>query len=123
MEENQNVVSEQQPQPEQQPQQPQPEQQQQYNQQQQGQPYGQPVQESRVGIGVLLGVFTGLLGLLIGYLIFKDKPYEWKTFLKGWLWAFFISLGVAIVCAIIGFVLYGAGLMIWARGIGGGMAF
>ena len=105
MEENQNVEQEQ-PQPQPQPQQPaQPQPQQQYNQQQPGQPYGQPVQESRVGIGVICALFLGLIGLLVGYLIFKDKDYEWKTFLKGWMWTFFICLGVSIVMCIL-YLLY-----------------
>ena len=127
MEENQNVVNEQQPQ-EPQPQ-PQPEAQQQYNQQQQWQqPYGQqPVHESKVGIGVVCALFLGLIGLLIGYLLYKnDKPnmeYEWKTFLKGWIWTFCICVGVGIISAVVWFVLYGASLAMWAGGIGGGFGF
>ena len=127
MEENQNVQQEQQPQVQAQPQQteqqpqvqaqPQPPQQQynqqQYNQQpgqqynqQPGQQYGQPVQESRVAIGILCALFLGLIGLLIGYLIYKEKEYEWKTFLKGWMWTFFICLGIDVVLGILYFTVF-----------------
>ena len=38
---------------------------------------------SKVGIGVLCG-FIGLIGLIIGLLLYKDGSLERKTFLKGW---------------------------------------
>lgn len=55
---------------------------------------------SKVGIGVLCG-FIGLIGLIIGLLLYKDGSLERKTFLKGWLWCFFVSLAVYVVIVII----------------------
>lgn len=50
--------------------------------------------ESKTGIGVLCAFLLGLIGLLIGYLLYKDKKldYEWSTFLKGWIWTYVISI-------------------------------
>lgn len=54
-------------------------------------------------MGVLLGLFAGLIGLVIGLLLYKDGTYERKTFIKGWLWTFIIA---AVVGTIIGIVFY-----------------
>ena len=55
---------------------------------------------SKVGIGILCG-FIGLIGLLIGFLVYKEDTFERKTFIKGWLWCFIISMAVSIVVVII----------------------
>ncbi len=55
---------------------------------------------SKTGIGVLLGLL-GLIGLLIGLLLYKENTEERRTFIKGWLWCFFVSLAVGIVIGII----------------------
>ena len=59
---------------------------------------------SKVGIGVLCG-FIGLIGLIIGLLLYKDGSLERKTFLKGWLWCFFVSLAVYVVISLLFFML------------------
>ena len=47
-------------------------------------------------IGILLGIFTGLLGLIIGVLIYPTYSIERTTFVNGWIkgfiWTFVISL-------------------------------
>lgn len=65
----------------------------------------QKVGESKAGIGVVCALFLGLIGLLIGYFIYKEKnlDYEWKTFLKGWLWTFIIVIIVSVILSIIAF--------------------
>lgn len=60
----------------------------------------QPV-ESKAWLGALLGVLLGLIGLLIGVLMYKDGSYERQTFIKGWLIAFFVALGVEVVLFVI----------------------
>lgn len=65
----------------------------------------QPKGQSKTGIGVICALFLGLIGLLIGFLLYKhDKPnmeYEWKTFFKGWLITFCVAVGVSIVVSVI----------------------
>ena len=65
------------------------------NQTQQNQP------ESKTAIGVVCGIFAGLIGLIIGLLLFKDGSYERKTFIKGWLWAFCIAMAVEFIATIV----------------------
>ncbi len=55
--------------------------------------------ESKAGIGVLCALLLGLIGLLIGYLLYKDRKleYEWQTFLKAWIWTYVIEIAIAIL--------------------------
>lgn len=57
--------------------------------------------ESKTLIGALCGVFIGLIGLVIGLLLYKDGSYERKTFIKGWLWAFVIAAVVEVIATIV----------------------
>ena len=41
-------------------------------------------QASKSGIGVLLGLFLGLIGLVIGLLMYPQDTNARKTFLKAW---------------------------------------
>ncbi|MBE5756728.1 MAG: zinc ribbon domain-containing protein [Clostridiales bacterium] len=50
-------------------------------------------------IGTICGLFLGLIGLIIG--LVKYDGYEQKEFLSGWLTAFFIELGIAVLLVII----------------------
>lgn len=71
---------------------------------------------SKLGVGVVCGIFLGLWGLLF-LLVFKEGE-ERRTFIKGWLWAFIISTIVAVVAVVLMFVLFGASvasLFDWAR--------
>ena len=62
----------------------------------------QPQQpESKTLIGALCGVFLGLVGLIIGLLLFKENTMERQTFIKGWIWAFIISAAVSMVLCIV----------------------
>lgn len=66
--------------------------------------------EPKTGIGVLLGIFLGLIGLIIGIVMYPEGTVARKTFIKGWLIAFLVSLGISIVMYIIIFAVYGAAL-------------
>ena len=68
------------------------------------QQYQNPNPTSKAWLGVLLELFTGLIGLIIGLLLYKDGSYERKTFIKGWLITFFVCLGVGLLIGIIYYV-------------------
>ena len=55
--------------------------------------------ESKTAMGVILGLFLGLIGLVIGLALYQG--YERETFLKGWMIPFIIELVIgAIVCMV-----------------------
>ena len=57
--------------------------------------------ESKSTVGILMGLFLGLIGLLIGYLMYNDKPFEKSTFVKGWVKGFIISIVVGFVSGLL----------------------
>ena len=57
--------------------------------------------QSKTVAGVLLSFFLGLIGLVIGLLIYPSNTYERKTFIKGWLWTFVIMMIVTVVLVIV----------------------
>ena len=60
--------------------------------------------ESKTGIGVLMGLFLGLIGLIIGLCMYKAETVERKTFMKGW----GITFGICAVLTVILFAVYGS---------------
>lgn len=54
--------------------------------------------EDKTTVGVLMSLFLGLIGLVIGLLMYSG--YERETFLKGWLKAFIVCLIIAIICVV-----------------------
>ena len=62
--------------------------------------------ESKKGMGVALGLFMGLIGLIIGVCLYESDSLERKTFIKGWTIGFVITI---VVSAIIGGI-YGAAI-------------
>lgn len=63
--------------------------------------YQQPNQnqrpiESKSVIGAVLAFFLGLIGLLIGLLLYPVGTYERETFLSGWIKCFVICIVVEI---------------------------
>ena len=54
--------------------------------------------ESKTAIGVLLSLFLGLIGLIIGLLLYPTGSTERQTFLSGWIKCFVVQI-------IIGFIL------------------
>lgn len=57
--------------------------------------------EPKTGMGVLFGLILGLIGLIIGICIYPEGTVARKTFMKGWMITFFITLGIEILIFII----------------------
>lgn len=49
---------------------------------------------SKVWVGVLLGLFLGLIGLLIGFAMYPSGSFERQTFVRGWGIAFAVLFGL-----------------------------
>ena len=60
-----------------------------------------PVSESKHTMGLLLGIFVGLIGLIIGVCVFPTGSYERETFMKGWTKGFVITLIIGLVFGVI----------------------
>lgn len=58
-------------------------------------------QESKSGLGVVLGLFLGLIGLIIGLCLYPAGTIARKTFLKAWGITFSVCIGVAITIYVI----------------------
>lgn len=58
--------------------------------------------EEKTGIGVLLGLFLGIIGLIIGLCLFKEGTVARKSFLKAW----GITFGITVVIAVIAIIIY-----------------
>lgn len=56
--------------------------------------------ESKTGIGVLMGLFFGLIGFIIGVAIYPEGTVARKTFVKACLIVYLIRLAVTIIGAI-----------------------
>ncbi len=58
-------------------------------------------QRSKYGLGVVIGLFVGLIGLVLA-LLFSDS-YERDTFIDGWKKGFIISIVIAVVICVLSF--------------------
>ena len=56
--------------------------------------------ESKKGIGVLLCLFLGVIGLIIGLLLYPAYSEERSTFIKGWVGTFVVTIVVAIILVV-----------------------
>ncbi len=57
--------------------------------------------DSKVAVGVILNVFLGIIGLLIGLLIYPYKSYARSTFIKGWVGLLIFKVVAILVFLII----------------------
>ena len=57
-------------------------------------------EESKIGFGVAMGLFLGLIGLIIGVNLYQSNSKKKETFLKGWWYGFFISIAFGIMFGI-----------------------
>ena len=57
--------------------------------------------EPKTAIGVVFALFLGLIGLLIGVLIYPAGTVARKTFMKAWLMTYLISIAVVVVMYVI----------------------
>lgn len=53
--------------------------------------------EQRTGIGFLMGLFLGIIGLIIGFCLFKSGTSERNTFVRGWLISFILTIATCLV--------------------------
>ncbi len=59
---------------------------------------------NKKGVGILLGGFFSLIGLLIGILLYEKNEEEKSTFIKGWIVGFVISIVVGVIFGIIVYI-------------------
>jgi len=52
---------------------------------------------SKSGVGFALGFFFGLIGLIIGLLLYGSGTYERETFISGWVKAFITSIVIGVI--------------------------
>ena len=52
--------------------------------------------ESKTGAGFLMGLFLGIIGLIIGICIYPSESKERKTFVDGWITSFIISIIIGV---------------------------
>ena len=57
--------------------------------------------ESKSAIGILMGAFLGIIGLIIGICLYPEGTIARKTFLKAWLITFLVVTGVVVFSYII----------------------
>ena len=57
--------------------------------------------EPKTGIGVVMALFLGLIGLIIGILIYPTGTVARRTFIKAWCITYAVVFGVAILFMII----------------------
>ena len=62
---------------------------------------------SKIGLGVVLCLFLGLIGLIIGLCLYPSYTYERSTFVRGWLTTFLVCLGIVLVLFLIVAILIG----------------
>lgn len=54
-------------------------------------------EQSKTWIGVLLGLFLGIIGLIIGLCIYPNNSLERSSFIKGWSITFVITIILSII--------------------------
>ncbi len=57
--------------------------------------------DSKAGIGFVCAFFLGIIGLIIGLLIYKDDEDDKRSFLKGWGWTFGITIVLSIIIGVV----------------------
>lgn len=55
-------------------------------------------------VGVLMGMFLSLIGLVIGLLLYPEKTEERETFMNGWIKGFIITIVISIFAGVIIYV-------------------
>ena len=57
--------------------------------------------DSKEGLGVVMALFLGLIGLIIGVCLYPSGTNARKTFMHGWLLTYGIAFGIVIIIGII----------------------
>lgn len=58
---------------------------------------------SKQSVGIVLGLFLGLIGLIIGLLLYNNENESRQTFIKGWAIGFVVSIVLVFIFASIYF--------------------
>ena len=66
------------------------------------------VNRNKRPLGVLFCIFFGLIGLIIGILMYDRNSEEFKTFRAGWLKCFVVELIIYAVIAVLSILVAGA---------------
>lgn len=53
--------------------------------------------EPKTGIGILMGLFLGIIGLIIGICLYPDGTVARRTFMKAWGITFAVCAGIGII--------------------------
>ena len=59
-------------------------------------------QYSKKGIGVVMALFLGIIGLIIGICMYPSGTTARETFIKGWVTTFIITIVIGVLIAVIG---------------------
>lgn len=51
----------------------------------------------KTDLGILTGIFLGIIGLIIGICLFPEKTIARKTFVKSWLLTFLTTISVFVL--------------------------
>lgn len=65
----------------------------------------QGADEPKTVIGVIMSIFLGVIGIVIGLLMFPEGTVSRKTFIKGWLIAFIVQTVLGVLLGIIVFAI------------------
>lgn len=60
--------------------------------------------EEKTGIGIAMGLFLGVIGLIIGLCLYKDGTIARQTFIKSWTITFCITFVVGLIIGIVSYV-------------------
>ena len=55
----------------------------------------------KTGMGVVFGLFLGIIGLIIGLFLYPKETIERKTFLKAWTITYCVTVGIFLIIYII----------------------
>ena len=55
---------------------------------------------SKTGVGILMALFLGIIGLIIGLLLYPSGSYERETFISGWVKTFIVTVIISVVLVI-----------------------
>lgn len=64
------------------------------------------VDEPKTGIGVVFGLFLGLIGLLIGICLYKEGTIARKTFIKSWVISYVSTIVATILICVIFVIIF-----------------
>ena len=53
--------------------------------------------QSKTGIGVVMALFLGVIGLIIGICLYPSGTIARKTFVKAWIWTFVIGAAIVLI--------------------------